>query len=146
MTGNKEEPAPPHESVTVDELADKLIERRERLAYFLITGGTTIIAFTVTQLNEKGGPLREASIPWLSIGWLVLLLSAGSSLMLIWKRHQSYALYIGWLYGREGVSPQERARARRGVDRWQMAALAFFFAGSVIEIATWAFAVRSASG
>lgn len=146
MTGDGVEPAPPHESVAVDELADKLIERRERLAYFLITGGTTIIAFTVTQLNQEDGTLREAPILWLSIGWLGLLLSAGSSLMLIWKRHQSYASYVGSLYGEEPISPKERARVRESVDRWQTAALTFFFAGSAVEIAAWTFAIWSASG
>jgi hypothetical protein len=32
------------QSSVADELADRLIERRERLAYFLVTGATAIIA------------------------------------------------------------------------------------------------------
>jgi hypothetical protein len=53
-----------------DELADRLVERRERLAYFLITSSTAIIAFTVTQLGQQDGPLRNALVS--------LSLSAGS--------------------------------------------------------------------
>jgi hypothetical protein len=125
-----------------DELADKLIERRERLAYFLITGSTAIIAFTVTQLNRSNGPLRTASIPWLTVGWLGLLLSAGSSLMLIWRRHQAYALYLDSLYGVQ-TEDKERTKAQDRVNRWQMAGLAFFFLGSLVEVATWSVALWS---
>ncbi len=131
---------PPAHLANADELADKLFERRERLAYFLITGSTAIIAFTVTQLNQKNGPLRSASIPWLAVGWAGLLLSAGSSLMLIWRRHQAYALYLDSLYGIP-IDDSKRKKARDQVSRWQRAGLVFFFFGSLIEFASWAVAL-----
>jgi hypothetical protein len=145
VNGDGEDTPPRDKTTTADELADRLLERRERLAYFLITGGTAIIAFTVTQLNQTNGALREGPVIWLAIGWLGLLLSAGCSLMLIWKRHRSYALYIDSLYGRD-LTEQERDKARQSVEWWQKAALTTFFLGSVIEVAAWACAIWKASG
>src|SRR5947208_77768 len=134
----------PH-SNRADELADRLIERRERLAYFLITSSTAIIAFTVTQLGQTDGPLRGASIPWLAVGWAGLLLSAGASLLLIWYRHESYSLYLDELYG-HSYSEKQLARSVRRVVLFQKIALALFFIGSGIEFGTWAAALSGSPG
>jgi hypothetical protein len=128
------------QSSVADELADRLIERRERLAYFLVTGATAIIAFTVTQLNPSRGLLASAPILVLSTGWLVLLFSAGASLMLIWSRHEAYRLYLDMLYGRS-VESKRTEKARGKVRRWQAWALGLFFIGMAIEILAWEIAL-----
>jgi hypothetical protein len=39
-----------------DDLADRLIDKREKLQYFVVTGSTAILAFTI-------GPFGTLSIP-----------------------------------------------------------------------------------
>jgi hypothetical protein len=142
MSEDSNAQGPQAPSNRADELTDKLVERRERLAYFLITSATAIIAFTVTQLGQTDGPLRGASIPWLAAGWAGLLLSAGASLLLIWYRHESYSLYLDELYGHP-ISKDKLDSSVKRVVSFQWIAIGLFFTGSVIEFSTWAVALST---
>jgi hypothetical protein len=76
----------------IDELTDRLIEKREKLQYFIITAATAVTVFTFNDFNKPLGLLRSGPA-WLPLlGWLLLTTSSGLSLYVLRKRHD-----ISWL-------------------------------------------------
>jgi hypothetical protein len=80
-----------------DDLADRLIEKREKFQYFIITGATAVIVFTFNNFNEPNGVLRLGPHPLTIVGWILLLLAAAAALGLFPLRHARYAGFLDLL-------------------------------------------------
>jgi hypothetical protein len=109
-----------------DDLSDRLIEKREKFQYFIITGATAVIVFTFNNFNEPNGVLRLGP-HWLTIGgWLVLLISAAAALFLFPLRHSRYAGFLDLLEAGQrqptGDKLRKEKRSRRLVrlTEWVM--------------------------
>lgn len=117
-----------------DELAEKLIEKREKLQYFIITASVAIIAFTFSNLNPGTGLLRDGSASLAIAGWALLLLAAGCSLLLIRARHEVYRVFVDMRYERRTVPTEEErtrvVRLQRRMGAGEMLMMVFFFAGA----------------
>jgi hypothetical protein len=120
----------------LEELADKLLDKKEKFAYFLITAMTFIIAFTFNDFNAKGGVLKHAPLWLTGTGWGALISSSLLPLYVIRARHHTYTLNLRILEsGRTRANPDEAAEFRRVAARAQLAELAgtaLFVAGVAV--------------
>src|SRR5919106_5268954 len=80
-----------------DDLADRLIEKREKFQYFVITGATAVIVFTFNNFNDPNGVLRLGPHVITIVGWGLLLVSAAAALLLFPLRHARYAGFLDLL-------------------------------------------------
>jgi hypothetical protein len=127
---------------TPGQLADKLIEKRERLLYFIVTASTAVIAFTFNNLSSSAGILHAAPA-WLPIsGWALLLLAAGAALYLIRRRHKEYFRYIDELYGRRPSPSEIEVMAfRKLVARFELLMMSLFLVGVLLLVIAYAIAL-----
>ena len=95
----------------IEDLADKLLDKKEKFAYFLITAMTFIIVFTFNDFNASSGVLRLAPLWLVGLGWGVLITSSLLPLYVIRVRQDAYALNLRILEsGRTQATPEEAAR------------------------------------
>lgn len=103
------------DNLRIEELGDKLIEKREKLEYFLITASTAVIVFSFNDFNRKDGLLQGGHL-WLTmIAWSLLLLSPAGGLLAIRRRHTQYALSQQWL--REERHQAKDEKEKRKIER-----------------------------
>ncbi len=78
------------------ELGDKLIEKREKLSYFMVTASVGVIVFTFNNLNKPDSVLRvrPGTRGFMIWGSISLLLAALASLYGIYERHGQYARWL----------------------------------------------------
>jgi TRAP-type C4-dicarboxylate transport system permease small subunit len=115
------------------DIEDKLVEKREKLAYFIITASAALTAFTFNNLNSPDDVLRKAPLWVLLVGWALLLLAAAVSLLIIRKRHTTYAEVIEESRGQAERPSEESVIAyRRSMRRFEAVTMALFFAGFVV--------------
>ena len=93
-----------------EEMADRLIEKREKLQYFLVTAATAVIVFTFNDFNDPQGILQEGSVRLTLAGWLVLLLSSALALYGLRARHWVYSRAIADMRSEDPL-PLEQKRA-----------------------------------
>lgn len=97
------------------ELRDKLIDKREKFGYFLVTASVGVIVFVFKDLNNKDGVLRQDfdqirdRVLW---GCGMLLTAAILALYLIYERHRQY---YRWLASQDHP---ERAEAMNKKMDW----------------------------
>jgi hypothetical protein len=113
-----------------DDLADKLLEKREKLQYFIVTASTASVVFS---FNNASGLLRKSSV-WLALAaWGALLLAAGLALFSIRERHKRYTIWVDTLYqGKSELSEEDRRktnRSQRASGRAEPVILALFVTG-----------------
>jgi hypothetical protein len=96
-----------------DDLADLLIEKRERLGYFIVTGSTAILAFTVASLKDSIEGLGAITRIALIVGGLLLLAAAGLALFAIRQRHRVYADYLDEIQGITPKMPEAKKHSIR---------------------------------
>jgi hypothetical protein len=77
-------------SAHLDDLTDRLIEKRERFQYFIVAAATAVLVFTFNDYDEKGGILRLGPRGLVVASWACLLASAGAALFQIALRHDRY--------------------------------------------------------
>ena len=83
-----------NEHVSSD-LADRLIDKREKLAYFVVTASVAVTVFTLNNMNDANGIVRGQGLgPWLLSGCILLLVSAGLSLSTVLVRHDQYSRWL----------------------------------------------------
>jgi hypothetical protein len=82
------------DSLKIDELTDKLIEKREKLLYFIITACTGIMVFTFNSLNNPDGFLHHSPRWPIMLGWGTLIISSVISLYLLHIRQDLYWLNL----------------------------------------------------
>jgi len=97
----------------VDELADRLIEKRERLHYFVITGSAGVIAFTIANLRASPSGLGLGARVAEFAGGGVLLFAGAVALFAIFDRHRVYADYLDELAGRRSAMSESDVRSVR---------------------------------
>jgi hypothetical protein len=78
----------------LDDLTDRLIEKRERFQYFIVTASTAVLVFTFNNFNQPDGILRLGPRWLVIVGWFALLLAAAAALLQIALRHERYWRYI----------------------------------------------------
>ncbi len=96
----------------IDELTDKLIEKREKLNYFIVTAATAVIVFTFKDFNDRSGLLHSVTLWIPASGWVVLLISAGCALFALRRRHTLVSINQDWRYANR-ISPKDVTEARR---------------------------------
>jgi hypothetical protein len=111
---------PTEDRLHVEDLADKLLDKREKFAYFLITAMAFIVAFTFGDFSDRNGVLHHAPVGLVAIGYVVLVLSSIFSLYVIRARHETYTQNLRILEsGRVRADPVEAERFRRSGGRIQ---------------------------
>jgi len=78
----------------IEELADKLAERREKLDYFYITAFAAILVFTFNNFNSPSGVLSKAPVWLVEVGWASLIVAALCPLYVISVRFQRFAMNL----------------------------------------------------
>lgn len=128
------------------EIEDRLVEKRERLNYFIITASTAVIAFTFNNLNSPEGILRQGSLLQPLTGWSLLFLASVAALYLIRRRHTEYARYLDELHKRT-TPPSEnvRARYRDRIAIVEFFMIEFFLAGMALLIIAHAVALLTST-
>jgi hypothetical protein len=76
----------------IEELTDKLAERREKLDYFYITAFTAILVFTFNNFNSPSGVLVKAPVWVVEVGWASLIVAALCPLYVIGIRFRRFAM------------------------------------------------------
>lgn len=107
----------------VDDQAGKLVELKQKLVYFLVTGATAVIVFLskfaldYSKSNddalEKGGVVR-----WLIGSALFAMISAGCALVSIRLGHSSYEKHIKYRYQKKVPSDHETTKWDQ-LTNWQ---------------------------
>lgn len=94
--------APPSEyELKIDEQAEKFVDRRQKLTYFLITASVAVIAFLVAFMENHGEDPR--SRVWIALlSSISGLMTAGFSLFSLRLELQSYRLHVKSRYERKG--------------------------------------------
>jgi len=104
--------------VRIEELSDKLIEKREKLEYFLISASTAVLVFSFNDFNKNEGLLQAGPL-WLTmVSWSLLLLSPGFGLLAIRRRHGQYAISQEWL--RENRTKPRDAKEKSKIERGKL--------------------------
>jgi hypothetical protein len=145
-SGSGPPPTPADQSgLQLADIEDKLVEKREKLAYFIITASAALIAFTFNNLNSPNDVLRKAPLCLLLVGWALLLLAAAVSLFIIRKRHTTYAEVIDEIRGRAKVPSETSVIGyRRSMRLLEAVTMALFFAGFVVLAVAHAIALTRA--
>jgi hypothetical protein len=89
----------------MEELAEKLAERREKLDYFYITAFTAILVFTFNNFNLPAGVLVKAPVWLVEVGWASLIVAALCPMHVISARFQALRHEYG-LAGRQAFRPE----------------------------------------
>jgi hypothetical protein len=132
----------------IEELSDKLIEKREKLEYFIITASTAVIVFSFNDFNKADGVLQGGAL-WLTmLAWSLLLLAPGFALLAIRRRHGQYAISQEWLRQNRSAprDDAERSRIERGklgVKVGDQLMGAFFIGGMAVLALSYSFALLS---
>jgi hypothetical protein len=116
----------------IDDLADRLIEKRERLHYFIVTASAVVLLFSLGLLKQPhhrvGGYAKVATV----FGGILLLLSAGAALGGILYRHRIYSQYLDELQGLRQSTKAADQNARRRFLWIEGSTILLFFSGFVI--------------
>lgn len=119
----------------VDELTDKLIEKSEKLNYFIVTANTALLVFTFNDFNSPSGVLHDAPEWLLSVAWGSLIVASVASLSIVRQGHRLYRLHIKILNdNRASPNTEELAaitRMYRHVAAAELLMIWFFVAGVV---------------
>lgn len=97
-----------------DELAERLIERREKLNYFLATASIAVIAFSLKTALDSRRIFSGAGKVFVAWGCLLLLISAAGSLRVIRFRHSQ-----AWTYIDRALYQDNRAGADQEMEQRQ---------------------------
>lgn len=100
-----------------EEMADKLIDKREKLEYFIVTASTAIIVFTFNDFNNPNGLLQRGSGSMTLAGWLVLLLASALALYGLRARHWVYSQAIADMRLSHSLPPVRMKKVRRAQTR-----------------------------
>jgi hypothetical protein len=93
----------------IEELAEKMAERREKLDYFYITAFTAVLVFTFNNFNSTSGVLVKAPVWLVEVGWASLITAALCPLYVISARLSRYAMNMDWQVGK----PFDQKRFKR---------------------------------
>jgi hypothetical protein len=136
----------PPDPETAEGLTEKLIEKREKLEYFMVTAATAVIVFTLNDFNKMDGVLRSANRTLLLAGWACLLAAAGFALFAIRSRHSVYSLAIDVIRAGTPLEPDKDAK-RVAKQKWIGRALngmaVLFVAGVAVLALAYVFALDS---
>ena len=121
MNGVKGEP-PQQARPNTDEITDKLIDKEQKLNYFLVTASTAILVFTFNDFNSPRGLLQSAPLGLVASGWALLIISAVASLYIVREGHKLYRMYIKLRnQGLDEPTPEMRCIVERIYDRRELA-------------------------
>jgi hypothetical protein len=116
----------------IDDLADRLIEKRERLHYFIVTASAAVLLFSLGLLKQPhhrvGGCAKVATV----FGGILLLLAAGTALGGILYRHRIYSQYLDELQGLRQSTEAADQKTRRRFLWIEGSMILLFFSGFVI--------------
>lgn len=99
----------------VDAQADKLVELKQKLVYFLVSAATAVVAFSAKFALDysKGHPNALApggAVKWLVVSALAALVSSACALISIHLGHKSYETHIEYRYLRQTPDDTERGK------------------------------------
>jgi hypothetical protein len=117
-----------------DDLADRLIDKREKLQYFVVTGSTAILAFTIATLRDAVDSIGACTRVALVTGGMLLLAAAGIALYAIFKRHRVYAEYLDERLGRAPKTPEHHQAVRRQFELLEAWMMGLFYLGVVVLV------------
>lgn len=121
-----------------DNLADKLIEKQQKFAYFFITASTGVIIYSTNFLLWKKDSTVSSEVFWLLlIGCSFLLLSTCACILYLLYRNKVYELYISCLYGNKKLKTPS---SHRTIIWWTFYLMfSFFFLGMLLNIIAFMF-------
>jgi hypothetical protein len=123
----------PLTAVELEERAEKLAERREKLDYFYITAFTAILVFTFNDLNAKDGLLQRAPLWLVELGWGALIGAALCPLYVIGARFKRFAMNLDEIAGKP--VDKGRFKALRGRGDLVHIAMTLLFLIGVVSLA-----------
>jgi hypothetical protein len=129
-----------------EELTDKLIDKREKLQYFIITASTAVIVFSFNDFNKAQGTLRHGPLNLIMGGWIVLLLASAFSLYALRARQWVYGRAIDEIRGTDPLKEEDKTRIGKVQTRirWAGNLMSACFVGGVTLLAfAYVFALRS---
>jgi hypothetical protein len=132
----------------IEELGDKLVEKREKLEYFITGASTAVIVFSFNDFNNADGVLQSGPLCLTMIAWFLLLMAPAFALLAIRRRHDQYAISQEWLRQNRSV-PQndaEKGKIKRGRLVTQLGdrlMVAFFISGMAVLAVSYSVALRS---
>lgn len=85
----------------IEERAERLAERREKLDYFYISAFTAILVFTFNNFNSRSGILTKAPVWLVEVGWGSLIAAALCPLYVINIRFKRFAMNLDAIVGKE---------------------------------------------
>jgi integral membrane sensor domain MASE1 len=123
----------------VDDQAGKLVELKQKLVYFFVTGATAVVVFITkfaldyasrndTALDKSG------TVRWLMGSAFAAMLSAGCALLSIYLGHKSYAKHIKFRYLKLTPDDNEQKKWDR-LSNWQEGLLLSSSILLILEIA-----------
>jgi len=92
------------ETHDLDELADRLVERRERLSYYMIGAAAGVLVFVLNSLNSPTAVLTISPRGLIVLSCALLISAAATSLYLIWERQNNYWHYLDIRYNQAGTA------------------------------------------
>jgi hypothetical protein len=116
--------------VEIEERAERLAERREKLDYFYISAFVAILVFTFNDFNSTNGALQMAPLWLVEMGWGSLIVAALCPLYVMGVRFERFAMNLDEIAGKKIDRSKFRALRHRG-ELVRRAMALFFFAGVV---------------
>lgn len=118
--------------VEIEERAENLADRREKLDYFYISAAVAILVFTFNDFNNAKGALQQAPLWLVETGWGALIIAALCPLYVIGARFARFAMNLDEIAGKPVDRTRFKALRRRGEwVRRVMAALFLVGVGSL---------------
>jgi hypothetical protein len=102
--------SPEQEGPNTEEVTDRLIEKVEKLNYFLVTASTAVLVFTFNDFNSSTGLLQSSPVLLVAFGWAFLIMSSVASLLVVRDGHELYRIYIKLRNQRLDQPPPETQR------------------------------------
>lgn len=84
----------------LEQRAENLAERREKLDYFYISAFTAILVFTFNNFNSRSGILVKAPLWLVEVGWGSLIAAALCPLYVISVRFKAFAMNLDRITGK----------------------------------------------
>lgn len=101
----------PEEIRHADQLAEQLLERKDRLQYFIISASAAIFLFTFDDMNAPESILRLAPRLLVVLAWSCLVGAVAAAFIIIYVRHHRSGERLRLLYeGKPLEKPSQTAR------------------------------------